>query len=69
VYVRLCRQLGVTTGGAVSASMKKVTTLLVVAFLIFYLLSRPTEFANTIEDIVGWFGDAFDSIIRFFQAL
>ena len=52
-----------------SASMKKVTTLLVVAFLIFYLLSRPAEFANTIEDVVGWFGDAFDAIIRFFQAL
>jgi hypothetical protein len=69
VYVRLCRQFGITTGGAVSASMKKVTTLLIVAFLIFYLLSRPTEFANTIEDIVGWFGDAFDSIIRFFKAL
>jgi hypothetical protein len=53
----------------VSASMKKVTTLLVIAFLIFYLLSRPAEFANTLEDIVGWFGDAFDDLIRFFQAL
>jgi hypothetical protein len=53
----------------VSASMKKVTTLLVIAFLIFYLLSRPTEFANTLEDIAGWFGDAFDDLIRFFQAL
>jgi hypothetical protein len=53
----------------VSASLKRVTTLLVIAFLIFYLVSRPTEFANTLEDIVGWFGDAFDSLIRFFQAL
>ena len=52
-----------------SASLKKVTTLLVVAFLIFYLLTRPTEFANTLESIASWFGDAFDSIIRFFQAL
>ena len=52
-----------------SASMKKVTTLLVIAFLLFYLLSRPAEFANTLEDIVGWFGDAFDDLIRFFQAL
>ena len=51
-----------------SASLKKVTVLIVVAFLIFYLLTRPTEFANTLEDIAGWFGDAFDSIIRFFQS-
>jgi hypothetical protein len=56
-------------GGVVSASLKKVTTLLVVAFLIFYLLTRPTEFANTLESIASWFGDAFDSLIRFFQAL
>jgi len=53
----------------VSASLKKVTGLLVIAFLIFYLLTRPTEFANTIDDIAGWFSDAFDSLIRFFQAL
>lgn len=49
--------------------MKKVTTLVVIAFLIFYLLSRPAEFANTIEGIISWFGDAFDRLIRFFQAL
>jgi hypothetical protein len=53
----------------VSASLKKVTTLLVVAFLIFYLLTRPTEFANTLDAIASWFSDAFDALIRFFQAL
>jgi hypothetical protein len=53
----------------VSESLKKVTWLLVIAFLLFYLLTAPAEFANTLEDVAGWFGDAFDAVIRFFQAL
>jgi hypothetical protein len=69
VFVQGAAVLASPRGGAVSASLKKVTVLIVVAFLIFYLLTRPTEFANTLEDIAGWFSDAFDSIIRFFQAL
>lgn len=50
-------------------SFKKVLALIVIAFLIFYLLSRPTQLANDLETVGGWFSDAFDQIIKFFEAL
>jgi hypothetical protein len=57
------------TGGAVSASMKKVLTIIVVIFLIFYLLTRPNQFADLLTSIWNAFEDAFDQIIKFIQGL
>ncbi len=45
--------------------VKKVLWILVVAFVLFYLFTRPEQAAAAVKTFIG----AFDAIIRFFTAL
>jgi hypothetical protein len=52
-------------GAVVSGWIKKAAWLLVAAFLLFYLFTRPEQAAAAIKTFLG----AFDAIVRFFTAL
>lgn len=45
--------------------VQKLLVTLVVAFCLFYLITRPTDAANAVK---GFFG-AFDSLVTFFTTL
>lgn len=45
--------------------IKKGVWLLVAAFVLFYLFTRPEQAAAAVKTFLG----AFDSIVRFFEAL
>ncbi|MBI4901648.1 MAG: hypothetical protein HY829_14405 [Actinobacteria bacterium] len=45
--------------------IRKAIWLLVAAFVLFYLFTRPEHAAGAVKTFVG----AFDAIIRFFTAL
>jgi hypothetical protein len=71
---RMCDLTAATSGrmvkekwkGAVMSSwIKKAAWLLVAAFLLFYLFTRPEQAAAAIKTFLG----AFDAIVRFFTAL
>lgn len=44
---------------------KKLIVLLVVAFLLFYLISQPTQSAATVHNILGWLKTGAEAIITF----
>ena len=50
-------------------TMKKTFTLLVLAFLLFYLLTQPRQFAEVVRSLGSVLEAGFDSIIQFFNAL
>ncbi len=50
-------------------NLQTLLLILVVAFLLFYLVTAPVQLANTIQDIGGFLEDVADSLIRFFGAL
>jgi hypothetical protein len=52
-------------GAVMSGWIKKAAWLLVAAFLLFYLFTRPEQAAAAIKTFLG----AFDAIVRFFTAL
>lgn len=58
---------GVAQGGEanVSPGAKKIVTWLAIAFVAFYLITRPEDAADAIRGIAGFFGNAFESLIRF----
>jgi hypothetical protein len=47
------------------AWVKRLAWLLVAAFVLFYLFTRPEQAAAAVKTFVG----AFDAIVRFFTAL
>lgn len=48
---------------------KKALMLLVVAFAIFFLLSRPESAAESVQGAGGALGEGFDRVARFFTEL
>jgi predicted PurR-regulated permease PerM len=50
-------------------TMKKTLTLLVVAFLLFYMLTQPEQFAQVLRSLGSTLQAAFERIIDFFNAL
>jgi hypothetical protein len=49
--------------------LKKVITLLVVAFIIYYLLNTPASAADAVSDALGGIVDAFGQIGVFVDEL
>lgn len=49
--------------------MKKVLTIAVVALLLFFLISRPTQSAELVQSLLGGLRDAADSILTFVQSI
>jgi hypothetical protein len=55
--------------GVVRVDAKKVITLVVVAFVLFYLITQPVQSANVVHDILGGLRDAADAIVTFIKQL
>jgi hypothetical protein len=49
--------------------MRKLLVLLVVAFVLFYLLTQPHNAAQAVRNSANAMVDAFNSIIAFISAL
>jgi multisubunit Na+/H+ antiporter MnhE subunit len=50
-------------------SARKVLLGLLVAFLVFYLVSRPESSADAVRTVLGAIGAAFGSVVVFFNSL
>lgn len=59
----------VSREGRSSIVVKKVVTLLVLAFAIFYVVTKPQAAAALVQNTASFIGDIFDSVVRFFSAL
>ena len=49
--------------------MKRLLTLAVIAFAVFYLLTQPASAADAVRGAGGVLQNAFDAIITFFNQL
>lgn len=49
--------------------MKKLITLVVIAFAVFYMMTQPAQAADAVRGAVAVVGDAFESLIAFISAL
>ncbi len=50
-------------------TIKKTVAYLIIAFLLFYLLTQPVAFAGVVRSLGIWLRDGFDALLRFFSAL
>ena len=50
---------------AMSKWIKRILAIVMVAFVIFFVFTRPEQSAQAVHTFIG----AFESIIRFFKAL
>jgi hypothetical protein len=48
---------------------KKTLVVLLVAFLVFYLVSRPESAADAVQAVLDAIATAFRSIVTFFNSL
>lgn len=48
---------------------KKLIVLLVVAFVLFFLITQPSESANVVDTVLNWLKDGAESIITFVRSL
>lgn len=49
--------------------MKKALIILLIAFVVYFLLSEPEGMADVFSNLGGWFADLFNAIITFFTEL
>lgn len=52
-----------------SASTKKVITLLIVAFLVFYLVTQPDAAGDAVQSLFGLLQQAAEAVVTFFRSL
>ena len=48
---------------------KKIVLLAVVALLLFYLITQPTQSADAVQSLLGWLRDGAEAIITFVKSL
>ena len=53
----------------VTDTAKKAVYVLVVAFLLYYLITQPVHAAHFVRTVLDWIVIAFNAIVRFFRAL
>lgn len=56
-------------GGTVPEAIKRGVAYLVLGFLFFYLVTQPEAFAAVVRSLVAALGEAFQALMRFFEAL
>jgi hypothetical protein len=52
-----------------SANSKKVVIVAVVALVLFFLITRPTESAGVVHNGLGWMRGGAESIVTFVRTL
>jgi hypothetical protein len=50
-------------------AMKKLVIAVVVAFLLFYLFTRPQQSADVVHSVLDLVVNAFDAVVTFLTAL
>jgi hypothetical protein len=53
----------------VSPGAKKLLGVVVVVFLLFFVISRPTESANIVRDLLSMLQEGAEALITFLQSL
>lgn len=48
---------------------KKIVTIALVALLLFFLITQPTQSAQTVQNVLGWLQDGAEAIITFVKSL
>jgi hypothetical protein len=48
---------------------KKLIVLVAVAFVLFFLITQPSESANVVHTVLTWLKDGAESIITFVRSL
>ncbi|GAA3818815.1 MULTISPECIES: hypothetical protein [Amycolatopsis] len=52
-----------------SANTKKIVIVAVVALVLFFLITRPTESAEVVRSALGWLRDGAEAIVTFVRSL
>jgi hypothetical protein len=52
-----------------SGGMKKVLIVGVVALVLFFLITQPTQSADFVHRVLGWLKDGAEAIVTFFRTL
>jgi len=50
-------------------NLRKVIIILVVAFVLFFLISQPTQSANVVTTVLDWLKTGAEAIITFVKSL
>lgn len=58
-----------TIGERMSANAKKILIVAVVALVLFFLITRPTQSAAVVHQVLGWLRDGAEAIVTFVRAL
>ncbi|HEX3789959.1 MAG TPA: hypothetical protein VHW44_18975 [Pseudonocardiaceae bacterium] len=49
--------------------MRKLIIVLVVALVLFFLITQPTQSANIVDNVLNWLKSGAESIITFIKTL
>ncbi|WAL67536.1 hypothetical protein ORV05_07070 [Amycolatopsis cynarae] len=52
-----------------SAKTKKILIVAVVALVLFFLITRPTQSAGVVHNALGWLRDGAEAIVTFVRTL
>lgn len=52
-----------------SANVKKIVIVAVVALVLFFLITKPTQSADVVHNVLGWLRDGAEAIVTFVRAL
>jgi hypothetical protein len=52
-----------------SANLKKVVIVAVVALVLFFLITSPTQSAAVVHNVLGWLRSGAEAIVTFVRAL
>lgn len=50
-------------------NLKKIIVLLVVAFLVFFLITEPSQSATAVQNVLNWLKNGAEAIITFVKSL
>jgi hypothetical protein len=60
---------GERADGVKPVNAKKLVSLAVVALLVFYLITQPTQSAGAVHTVLAWLRSGADAIITFVKSL
>ena len=52
-----------------SANAKKFLVVAVVALVLFFLITKPTQSADVVHNVLGWLQDGAEAIVTFVREL
>jgi hypothetical protein len=52
-----------------SANTKKILIVAIVALVLFFLITKPTQSADAVHNVLGWLRNGADAIVTFVRSL